>query len=126
MAALADPPDIPPGHERYIVILKRGAAEPDVKKFGGTLKGKANGVLYISLPPQALEQLRKHDSVKFVQHAILGASAPATVAAHGASLGVSAESLTAKPTVAPPTWTSGDYVYDGAGNIVQIGTPSSP
>src|SRR5882672_8539342 len=73
-----------------------------------------------SRPEQAVEAMRKHGAVKYIQKVILG---PLPDASAPASLGPTASAmfLRTAPEATPPTWSSGTYKYDRSGNIYAIG-----
>ena len=89
-----------------------------VTALGGPVDFRVYDRLVITIPAAAIEGIRHLPGTKYVQRAIIGAqptavSAPARV-----------EALHPVTTSGPPTWSSGNYAYDGAGNITSIGTDS--
>jgi len=118
-----------PGHERYIVVMK--AAKPgtpdvgddEVQKLGGKVEFRIPGRLVVSLPAPAVEALRKHARVKYLQRSVTGAVTDdgSSAAASIMRLHSEANSREVSATATPPVWRSGTYKYDGAGNIYAIG-----
>src|ERR1051325_9728897 len=122
------------GQERYIVVMK--AAKPgtpdvsdeEVATLGGTVLLRAPGRMVVTLPLSSVEALRNHERVKYLQRSVTGAVADSPAAEraimrlHAGSTG---KSVSAEGT--PPTWQSGTYRYDGAGNVYAIGAdPADP
>jgi RHS repeat-associated protein len=106
--------------DQYIVVLKREASLlPDEAKLGGHVDFKKNKRLVVTLPDGAVEAWRKHPSVKYMQLVVLGTG---RTSRKNHLLG-SAPASTFVPgnAAAPPTWNSGNYSYDGSGNIYNIG-----
>jgi len=121
----------PPPKDTYIIVLKpakNGVPEltdHDITAGGGKVVYKVPGRVQVTLPEQAVDAIRKHGGVKYIQKVILGpipdASAPAELrlTPRTSSLHVAAEAT-------PPTWKSGTYQYDTSGNIYAIGGGAGP
>lgn len=122
-------PSLPAGHERYIVVLERKAKDSgksvgdEAKNAGGRVEADLGDRLVITAPPAAIEILLRHVAVKYVQKAVVG-----PVADTGRLTEVRAMSAIDAPVQSHSgqTWTTGDYSYDGAGNIASIGTSAVP
>jgi YD repeat-containing protein len=132
----ADQPEtFEPGTGKYILVLedprtdaddpatgKKKAKEPDVAKHGGKVLKKKDAVRVIKLPTKAAKALRKEENVAYVQRVWIGESQDnwgeddltSELAADGEG------ELEAVET--DLTWTTGQYLYDGSGNIKQIGS----
>jgi len=114
----------PPGHGTYIVVLRKGPQkfdESDIVNAGGKLVGKWDDRHVITIPPQAMKALSKHAAILFVQRVWMGE--PLNELAESNSGGLRQET-TAEETIGPDSmvhWSSGNYLYDGSGNIKQIG-----
>ncbi len=142
-AFAADPPpperQLPPaGMGRYIVFLiepdliaaserqpgqPRTVVEPDFATFGGRLLSKERNRRTIDLPPSAAKDVRAHPSVAFMQRVWTGESLenwdePESGGGSGARFTPQTDSETNL------TWTTGQFLYDGSGNIRQIGNDS--
>ncbi len=132
-AARADQPvTFEPGTGKYILVLedprteiddpvtgKKRAREPDVQKHGGTVLHKKDATRVIKLPTRAAVALRKEENVAYLQRIWLGESRE--------EWGEEAQQSSLKTAVPETldtdlTWTTGTYLYDGSGNIKQIGT----
>lgn len=127
----AEPAPAHGARRQYLVVLKKGTNAPteaEVAKLGGHVDFKANGRLAVTLPEAAVDALRAHAAVKYVQR-VVDSPEPSQLpepeqssAAHVASSG--------SPRIAtdttPPVWSSGEMKYDAAGNIYQVGTAAAP
>jgi RHS repeat-associated protein len=117
----------PANGERYLIILKpqkNGVpdfTDRDVTAAGGRVDFKAAGRVDVTLPASAVEALRKHGRVKYIQKATLGPPPRNAAAASVMRLKPAAMSLHSKSDATPPTWLSGTYLYDTSGNIYAIG-----
>lgn len=104
---------------RYLLVLKpdvqseRSLVEA-VQTLGGEVESRADGRIVISAPPGTIGSLTAHPAVKYVQP--IGAGAP--------ELPVAAPHQPVQGNAM--TWTSGEYRYDGAGNVISIGTAGVP
>jgi hypothetical protein len=97
-----------------------------VAALGGTVEFRQEDQLVITLPPVALAALKADPKVRYIEQV---GGEPA--ADNGPLIGVPSDP---QPGVANETrrltpralgntpWSSGTYLYDGAGNIVSIGT----
>jgi RHS repeat-associated protein len=108
----------------YIVVLNPAATgehvlhDADVTKAGGTITGRDYGMVYVNVSADGAALLAGHTGVKYVQ--AVGNATPVTRPA--------AATLMRRKVVAQqaaPTWKSGAYHYDGAGNIYAIGDSAS-
>ena len=89
-----------------------------VVQLGGQVDFDLPRWLIMTIPDSALQTIREHPAVKYLQQVVSGPfvepTSTATTARHVSSNGrVAGNSL--------PPWTSGTYKYDGAGNIWAIG-----
>jgi RHS repeat-associated protein len=118
----------PPVKERYLIVLnppKNGLpdlSDHDITAGGGEVEYKVPGRIQVLLPAPAVEALRKHGRVKYIQKVILG-PLPAPVVTGATRLTPSVLSLHPNAEATPPTWSSGTYRYDASGNIYAIGVP---
>jgi RHS repeat-associated protein len=112
--------------ERYLLILKPqkngvpDLTDHDITAAGGKVDFRAEGRVDVTLPAPAVEALRKHGRVKYIQKATIGPPPP-PAAASVVRLKPQALSLHPKAEATPPTWLSGTYLYDTSGNIYAIG-----
>jgi len=108
--------------KRYILVLQKGAdvSDDEVQRGGGTVHMHSPRYLVVSLTDGAAAAFAHHKSVKYMQRSDLGVVADSVTRP-----GATAESFQAVPMTAI-NWSSGDYAYDGAGNISAIGTPAAP
>ena len=121
-------PPVTPGDPRavYIVVLNREkGTEPEFDKGGAKQLARWSNRVVVELPPQALAAMLKHGRVKYAQHLNNGpvtgkASAPSVEQRVSASFVPRA--LTGGGTL---QWSTGDYHYDGSGNIDRVGADSS-
>ena len=134
-AAFADGPEtLPPGMGKYIVALWPAGTpvpgqpssriperpEPDVAKLGGRLLRSEGHRRIIQLPLAAVEQLRRHETVAYVQRVWIGEPLDDWSDIESESL------LKAERNDDPAlTWGPATYAYDGDGNIKSITTPGS-
>jgi YD repeat-containing protein len=114
-------------NQRYIVILKQiSASSPDIGGLGGTIEWRQQEQLIVTLPPSALPALKADPRVRYIER-VGGEPSDGEDVLIGAPSdprpGVPAQGrhLTAH-ALGNLNWDSGDYSYDGAGNIIGIGT----
>jgi|GEM_PF-3295486 len=127
--AQAAPPAIPQGWSKYILILNdasfrpaRGhvaVAAPDIPQLGGKVLQQWGRRFSVALPPGLAATLRDHPAVRELQRVYTGAPLPEEVPP--SVLRLQSTAMHGAPDSAPPTWSSGEYVYDGSGNIKNIG-----
>jgi len=129
VSAFAAELPLPAGHERYIVVLKRAAdsaktATAEIMRLGGTVEADLGDRIVVILSSGAIDELSALKVVSYVQMAVVGAAAPESPhRREPRALSVNS-ALIEGHTV--QTWTTGDYAYDGAGNIAAIGTSAFP
>jgi RHS repeat-associated protein len=103
------------GPQRLIVLLQPGTAPlPDIAALGGSVEFQLADRMIVTVPAAAVAAISSNPRVKFVQRS---GAAPAAV---------HAESLAGVAPTGSGQWSTGAYVYDGAGNISAIGTGSEP
>jgi RHS repeat-associated protein len=121
-----------PSFDQYIVMFKDSApgqpplTDDDVSHLGGKVEYRHYNRVVVRLPAPAVEQLKKHGRVKYIQKTVAGeqpvilpgssgtaASMPPALTAATAALRTGLPSS----DTTPPVWSSGTYLYDGAGNI---------
>ncbi|MEK6374099.1 MAG: RHS repeat-associated core domain-containing protein [Acidobacteriota bacterium] len=111
---------------RYIVILKqRSGAAPDVGSLGGRVEWRQEEQLVVSIPAGAEAKLKADPHVLYLER--VGGEAVAEGPLLGTpaepEAGVSSTATRLRPRVLGNTpWDSGTYSYDGAGNIIGIGS----
>ncbi|MEO8380737.1 MAG: RHS repeat-associated core domain-containing protein [Acidobacteriota bacterium] len=130
----AKPETFEPGTGKYILVLKdprtdtddpatgkKKAKEPNVVKHGGKVLHKKEGLRIIKLPTKEAKLLRLEENVAYLQRVWLGEPldtwgeddlTPRTNIEADAAVRALDNDL---------TWTTGQYLYDGSGNIKQIG-----
>jgi RHS repeat-associated protein len=86
--------------------------DKDILDAGGIILERDYGLVYVRMSTESAATLRSHTGVKYLQP--VGAAPPPPVP--------DAPSRRPAASQTPPTWSSGTYVYDGAGNISSIGT----
>jgi RHS repeat-associated protein len=112
--------------QRYIVILKqRSGVAPDVASLGGTIDSRQEDQLIVTIPPGALAALKSDPKVRYIER--VGGEASADEVLIGIPSdpqpGASGRARQLTPRgLGSTAWDSGAYGYDGAGNIVSIGT----
>jgi RHS repeat-associated protein len=112
-------------NQRYIVILKqRGGAVPDVAALGGTIESRQEEQLIVTIPPASLAALRADAKVRYVER-VGGTPSEGEDALIGVPVdpapGAASNARFTPHALGSTSWNPGDYVYDGAGNIVSIG-----
>jgi RHS repeat-associated protein len=124
------------GTGKYVLVLadprttvddpktgKKRAHEPDVARHGGKVLFKKDGTRVIKLPVKAAGALRKEQNVAYLQRIWLGESAQEWAEEQSQSSSLRSEATPAVETDPEGlTWATGDYLYDGSGNIKQIGS----
>jgi RHS repeat-associated protein len=135
LPAFPDQPEtLPPGMEKYIVALWAPGTpvpgdpsrripdlpEPDMVKLGGRVLKSEGHRRVVLLPRAAVEQVRRHESVAYLQRVWMGE--PLSQWSD-----VESESFLKAETNDDPPLTCGPaaYAYDGDGNIKSITTPAS-
>jgi RHS repeat-associated protein len=114
--------------DQYIVMFKESApgqppfTDDDVTRLGGKIEFRYYNRVVVRIPAPAVEQLKKHGRVKYIQKTVTGDQPvvlPRGAAAAQALMPTTAELRNGVPTTntTPPVWSSGTYLYDGAGNI---------
>jgi RHS repeat-associated protein len=120
---------------QYLVVLNtgKGAApltESDVATLGGHIDFKMNDRLAVTLPEAAVDALRAHAGVKFVQRVVDSPEPSLPPAPEPSSASPAHAASTGSPRIAsdttPPVWSSGEMKYDAAGNIYAVGTAAAP
>src|SRR5438552_16610864 len=112
----------------HVVMVRPGASLPsdaEIAALGGTVDLRRYDRLVVTIPDATLPLLRKHGGVKYTQRLVVGQMIEA---ASNPLPAASSEALAphSEVTPGPPTWSSGPYAYDGAGNITSIGTAGYP
>jgi RHS repeat-associated protein len=118
-SAAAQP--VTPGDPRavYIVVLNgEKGPEPDFAKTGAKQLARWSNRVVVELPPAALAALQKHGRVKYVQHLLTGSVNASAATGSAQSAPGRMTSMTAGGTL---QWTTGDYAYDGNGNVTKTG-----
>jgi RHS repeat-associated protein len=112
--------------EDYLVVLDEhspGLTDAEVMRVGGAVVSRLNGRLQVAMSPQAAEELRQNPSVAYIQG--VGASSLETGPASSPRAARNRATTEFVPTSPSTKWASGDYAYDGSGNITAIGTATS-
>jgi RHS repeat-associated protein len=118
--------DALPNADRYLVVLnlpKKGVpdlTDNDIIAVGGRIVSKGSGRVDVTLPAGAVDALRRHGRVKYIQKATVGPPSPPAVSSI-LRLTPAATSFHPMTQAAAPTWRSGTYLYDTSGNIYAIG-----
>jgi hypothetical protein len=112
--------------QRYIVILKqRFGAAPDVAALGGTIESRQEDQLVVTIPAGSLAALKADPKVRFIER-VGGDPSDGDDSLIGVAVDPApgpASKLRLTPIALGTTpWTSGEFKYDGAGNIISIGT----
>lgn len=108
-AASPAPPASP--EVRYEVTLKPGGGAPDVTALGGRIEARNASSLMVVIPAAAAGALADSPDVASLALVVDPASLPVRKVV---------------PQSAVTLWGSGQYEYDGAGNITAIGTAAAP
>ncbi|HXA20251.1 MAG TPA: RHS repeat-associated core domain-containing protein [Thermoanaerobaculia bacterium] len=113
--------------QRYIVVLKqRSGAVPDVASLGGKIEFRQDDQLVVTIPPGALATLKADPKIRYVERVGGPPSddeAPLIGVPSDPRPGPSTQTARFTPhALGSLAWDSGPYAYDGAGNIVSIGT----
>lgn len=120
-------PAAQPEKYTYIVVLHDRAsndghtppAEPDIPAMGGEVVEQWRNRRVIRMPANAVRALVAHRAVKYIQRVQTTGPLPAVPLASA----IASDAIIAADW-APPTWSSGTYVYDSEGNITTIGPGS--
>jgi|GEM_PF-2340071 len=118
-------PPVTPGDPRavYVVVLNHEkGAEPEFDKGGAKQLARWSNRVVVELPPAALAAMLKHGRVKYVQHLNNGPVKATAPSPERTSASFVPKALTGGGTL---NWTTGDYHYDGSGNIDRVGADSS-
>ncbi|MDP9194007.1 MAG: RHS repeat-associated core domain-containing protein [Acidobacteriota bacterium] len=122
---------IAPGQARYIVVVERGAAQQAavaVTAMGGVVEADLGSRLVITMAPGVIEALRGMAGIRFIEKATLGSDDATPDRLE--PLAMEPLTMERRRMVVEPnsgqTWRTGDYAYDGSGNISGIGTAAAP
>ena len=117
--------------QRYIVVLHRdqrdaaAAVAAETRQLGGMVEHELGDRLVITASSGALGRLREHMAVRYVQTAALGQP----IGQSGVLPEPAVEAYSVAPDLEPHVgqlWKSGDYSYDGSGNVTAIGSAAVP
>ena len=119
VSAFADTPV--PGERllRYVMVLKDGAAEPNVAQAGGREVSRWHSRRLIEVPRSALEGLSRHPAVAWLALVHDGTETDAPSYVRGPEEAVARRMQT--NTEPEFRWESGLYQYDHSGNVIAIG-----
>ena len=143
-SALATPLQIvretpPAGMGRYIVVLiepdlippshrnpddRHKIEEPDFAKLGGRVLSREGNRRTIDLPPAAAKAVRAHESVAFMQRVWTGESLENWDEPEESDGGANARFQPRTDSETDLTWATGQFAYDGSGNIHRMGNDS--
>jgi RHS repeat-associated protein len=103
---------------RYVMYLQPNRPEPDVKQVGGKEVQRWRNRRVIEVPAGAVAALARLEGFAFLALLDDGSetSAPKYIIPEKKAGSAGTTAITT-----PPTWDSGEYSYDGAGNITSIG-----
>lgn len=130
MPAEAAPAAVSGGEQALFVIVlqpaRAGEEAFDVAKHGGTRKYQLGTRVAVLLPEQAVEGVSRDPRVRYMQRMVIGTpdrsgggGSPRPEEALAAM--VAADDPAAVTNGGNASWTTGDYSYDGSGNITSIG-----
>jgi RHS repeat-associated protein len=116
-----------PGQQRYIVVVRQQRfgppPAPDIARLGGTIESRQDDQLVVTIPAGALATLKSDPAVLYLER--VGGTADDESPLIGEPVdpqpGAQSKHLTPH-ALGAISWDSGTYAYDGAGNIVSIGT----
>jgi RHS repeat-associated protein len=117
-----------PAHQRYIVVIRRQRfgppPTPDVLRLGGTIESQQDDQLVVTIPAGALAALKSDPAVLYLER--VGGTptfddSPLIGEPADPQPGTQSKRLVPH-ALGTISWNSGNYTYDGAGNIVSIGT----
>ncbi len=112
--------------QRLIVILKpAGGAPPDIASLGGSVEFRLPDRMIVTVPATAVAAIEQNPSVAYVQRSLRAGEQPGLAASPILSR-TPQESRARVPQTGGAQWKTGAYVYDGAGNISDIGTGIEP
>ncbi|HEV7240637.1 MAG TPA: RHS repeat-associated core domain-containing protein [Thermoanaerobaculia bacterium] len=130
-AGAAEKEQFEPGTGKYVVVLKDGrteivdektgkkkATEPDVAKLGGEVLHKKDNTRIVKLSVEAANELRKEENVAYVQRVWMGESLENWDEREEASDRRHKYETDSETDL---TWSTGQYFYDGSGNVKKIG-----
>ncbi len=118
----SSPGALSPGEALYVMPVAPGAQAPDLAALGGRMEPEDVSTTTVVLQTQAAEALANDPAVQTMREA-----APSPQPATGVSVShhVTNDHFRLTPQDAITLWGSGEYVYDGAGNITAMGTASA-
>jgi RHS repeat-associated protein len=109
----------------YLVVLNGhppGLPDAEITRLGGAVKSRLVDRVEVELSAEAAEELRQNASVAYLQRVGPAGSEERPGRGTGGRHNAAPDFV---PT-SPNPWSSGDYTYDGAGNISAIGTSAAP
>ncbi|HVR38016.1 MAG TPA: RHS repeat-associated core domain-containing protein [Thermoanaerobaculia bacterium] len=104
---------------QFVMVLNGGSEpEPELARYQATEESRWSGRVYIRISDEQARELSKHPRVHYLQAILKPQETTAYASLKNAPDRMSTDSVT------DPAWNSGSYRYDGAGNIVRVGTDS--
>jgi hypothetical protein len=125
----AAPAALAPGEARYLVVLNEGRPEPDIAgALGGRIEERTSSAMIVVVPQRVSMSLAGLSGVESVEELSAADTRGAAAPRPGVAEARTATAPFSKRTTldANTLWASGQYGYDGAGNITSIGNAASP
>jgi RHS repeat-associated protein len=109
------------GEARYVIVLAPGARTPDIAALGGRVEASTWQSLTIVIPISAEPALRASSAIRSITPVVTGSSerVPSETAPTRNSHPRSDHARDA--SMSTTIWGSGQYAYDGVGNITAMG-----
>ncbi len=118
-AAFAAPADLAPGELRYLVTLRTGASPAAVAAVGARVEALNGSSLTVVVPAVAAGRLA--DLPEVVSVIEVGNDIPTGAVVDDPAVHTTADVRKLAPQDTHTLWGSGQFVYDGAGNILAMG-----
>ncbi|MEO8216203.1 MAG: hypothetical protein ABI718_03885 [Acidobacteriota bacterium] len=112
-------------NDQYVIVLRDKAGAVNWNALGASVDFTKGNRLVVRIPAQALAGVSRNPNIKYILRMVPLEEAAAVHSSSGMAPEVPVSAAgTVSPMVAssPTTWSSGNYSYDGAGNVASIGT----
>jgi RHS repeat-associated protein len=115
------------GQQRYIVVIRKQRfgppPVPDVAGLGGRIESRQDDQLVVTIPARSLAALKNDPAVLYLERVggISDDESPLIGEPADPQPGTQSKRLTPH-AMGAISWDSGSYAYDGAGNIISIGS----
>jgi RHS repeat-associated protein len=112
------------GEARYVIVLAPGAHTPDIAALGGRVEASTWQSLTIVIPVSAEPALRASSAIRSITPVVTGSSERMPAETAPTRNSQPRQDHARDASMSTTIWGSGQYTYDGAGNITAMGIAS--